>query len=89
MQVTHYAGNVTYNVKDFTEKNSVINDYEIHLHVYTTIIIVYLIMQDELFHDFKRILYDCRLPIIKQMFPEVSNSYHSDTVDPTVYYTIT
>jgi hypothetical protein len=30
-------------------------------------------MQDEPIHDFKRILYDCRLPILKQMFPEVSN----------------
>ena len=44
----------------------------------------FYIMQDEPLHDFKRIPYDCRLPILKQMFPEVSNSCETIGVATTL-----
>ena len=43
-------------------------------------IINYNVMQDEPFHDFKRILYNCKLPILKEMFPEVSIIYFTPDV---------
>ena len=49
---------------------------------------IIIIMQDEPFHDFKGILHDCRLSLIKQMFPEVSNSCHSDILSHDLCYGI-
>lgn len=37
------------------------------LHTYT-------VLQDTQFQDLKRMLYNCELPALKEMFPEVSNT---------------
>ena len=69
IQVIYYAGNVVYNVKDFVNKNMVIK----FLHyVRLSSVPVLSIMQDEPLHDLTGILYNCKLPILKEMFPEVS-----------------
>ena len=48
-QVKHYAGDVTYTVVGFMDKN-----------------------KDTFFQDLKRLLYNCKLKALKEMWPEVS-----------------
>ena len=77
-QVTHFAGSVVYNVTDFMDKNKVYV-YIAVVYALNQLAILYLlhtytVLQDTQFQDLKRMLYNCELPALKEMFPEVSNT---------------
>lgn len=58
-RIKHYAGDVTYSVQGFIDKN-----------------------KDTLFMDFKRLLYNSSNPVIKDMWPEGSQSVTQTTKRP-------
>ena len=54
-------------MKDFVDKNAVI------YLVWHPLQLMHYDIQDVPLHDLKRMLYNSTLPILKEMFPEVSN----------------